>query len=291
MARPPRAARRPPRSPRRGISPRDPAALRHDVALADRRRSQHYDELMRERAAQPIIAFWHGRILPAHALLPRSRHRGHDQPRTSTANGSRGSSRFGYGTARGSTSRGGGARARAAAPRSARRTSGRLHGRRPARSRAVAQPGAVWLAGATGHPSCRSTSKRVLAGRSELGSHADPEAVLQAGDGHRRSHDGACTADDVVEAARVALEESLRRLEKQTTLMLLRAAIPLTVWGRGAERLVRGRIKFPKRTPRVRKSLAHADCTRSSWRRLCTHAAGSVRNRIIPCRKWPLGLT
>ena len=80
--------------------------------------------------------------------------------RTSTASGLRGIiRRFGYGTARGSTSRGG-ARALVqlrrdlAAGRPAAFTVDGPRG--PAR---VAQPGAVFLAGATGHPSCRFTSR------------------------------------------------------------------------------------------------------------------------------------
>jgi lysophospholipid acyltransferase (LPLAT)-like uncharacterized protein len=101
---------------------------------------------------QPILAFWHGRILPATVYF---RHRGIVVITSENFDGewiARIIERFGYGTARGSSSRG----ARRALLQMRRHLSaGRPVGftldgpRGPARR---AQPGAVWLAGATGHP-------------------------------------------------------------------------------------------------------------------------------------------
>jgi hypothetical protein len=99
----------------------------------------------------PILALWHGRILAATLYF---RDRGVIAMTSENFDGewvARIMRRFGYGAARGSTSRGG-ARALAqlrrdmAAGHSAAFTVDGPRG--PAR---VAQPGAVWLAGATGH--------------------------------------------------------------------------------------------------------------------------------------------
>jgi lysophospholipid acyltransferase (LPLAT)-like uncharacterized protein len=100
----------------------------------------------------PILAFWHGRILEA---VPYFRDRGIVVITSENFDGewiARIIAKFGYGAARGSSSRGG-----AKALVQMRRALGAgqpvaftLDGPRgPAR---VAQPGAVWLAGATGHP-------------------------------------------------------------------------------------------------------------------------------------------
>jgi hypothetical protein len=111
----------------------------------------HYDDLMRARQA-PIFAFWHGRILPSTLYW---RDRGIVVITSENFDGewiARVIARFGYGTARGSTSRGG---ARALVQlrqelRAGRPVAFTVDGPRgPAR---VAQPGAVWLSGATGHP-------------------------------------------------------------------------------------------------------------------------------------------
>jgi lysophospholipid acyltransferase (LPLAT)-like uncharacterized protein len=101
---------------------------------------------------QPIMAFWHGRILPATYFFRR---RGIVVITSENFDGewiARIIERFGYGTARGSSSRGG----RRALLRLARDMAGgrpaafTLDGPRgPAR---VAQPGAVWLAKTTGNP-------------------------------------------------------------------------------------------------------------------------------------------
>ena len=111
----------------------------------------HYDDIIRS-CRQPVMAFWHGRILPATYFFRR---RGIVVITSENFDGewiARIIERFGYGTARGSTTRG----ARRAtlqlvrAMRAGRPVGVTLDGPKgPAR---VAQPGAVWLAGATGNP-------------------------------------------------------------------------------------------------------------------------------------------
>jgi hypothetical protein len=101
---------------------------------------------------QPIMAFWHGRILPATYFFRR---RGIVVITSENFDGEWIAGiieRFGYGTARGSTSRGGRkALLQLARDLAAGKPAGfTLDGPRgPAR---VAQPGAVWLAKATGNP-------------------------------------------------------------------------------------------------------------------------------------------
>jgi lysophospholipid acyltransferase (LPLAT)-like uncharacterized protein len=117
-------------------------------------RTEGLEQLDRIAASgrQPIMAFWHGRILPAAYYFRR---RGIVVITSENFDGewiARIIERLGYGTARGSTSRG----ARRALRQLTRdMASGRAAGftvdgpRGPAR---VAQPGAVWLAKATGNP-------------------------------------------------------------------------------------------------------------------------------------------
>lgn len=120
--------------------------LRWTVEGAD-----HYDAVVRA-GRQPILALWHGRIL---AATYHFRDRGIVAMASQNFDGewiTRIMSRFGYHLARGSTSRGG---ARALVRLRRELANGRpaaftVDGPRgPAR---VAQPGAVWLAGATGQP-------------------------------------------------------------------------------------------------------------------------------------------
>jgi lysophospholipid acyltransferase (LPLAT)-like uncharacterized protein len=111
-----------------------------------------YFERVAAAGHQPIIAFWHGRILPGTIYFQR---RGIVVMTSENFDGewiARIIHRFGYRTARGSTSRG----ARKAMLQLVREMArGRGTGftldgpRGPAR---VAQPGAVWLAKATGNP-------------------------------------------------------------------------------------------------------------------------------------------
>ena len=112
---------------------------------------QHLDAILAS-GRQPIMAFWHGRILPATFYFRR---RGIVVITSENFDGewiARIIERFGYGTARGSTSRGGKkAMLQLVRDMKAGRAAGfTLDGPRgPAR---VAQAGAVWLASATGNP-------------------------------------------------------------------------------------------------------------------------------------------
>jgi lysophospholipid acyltransferase (LPLAT)-like uncharacterized protein len=112
---------------------------------------QHYDEVVLG-GRQPIMAFWHGRILPATIFF---KDRGIVVITSENFDGEWIAGiieRFGYGTARGSTSRGG---SRALVQMKREMDAGKATGftldgpRGPAR---VAQAGAVWLSKATGNP-------------------------------------------------------------------------------------------------------------------------------------------
>jgi lysophospholipid acyltransferase (LPLAT)-like uncharacterized protein len=112
---------------------------------------EHFDAIVKG-GRQPIMAFWHGRILPAAYYFRR---RGIVVITSENFDGEWIAGiieRFGYGTARGSTSRGGG---KALLQLTRDLAAGKPAGftvdgpRGPAR---VAQPGAVWLARVTGHP-------------------------------------------------------------------------------------------------------------------------------------------
>jgi lysophospholipid acyltransferase (LPLAT)-like uncharacterized protein len=112
---------------------------------------QHFEAVV-AAGRHPVMAFWHGRILPATFYFRR---RGIVVMTSENFDGewiARIIERFGYGTARGSTSRGG-RRALLQLVRDVQQ--GRAAGfaidgpRGPAR---VAQPGAVWLAGTAGQP-------------------------------------------------------------------------------------------------------------------------------------------
>jgi lysophospholipid acyltransferase (LPLAT)-like uncharacterized protein len=112
----------------------------------------HHHDAIVQSGRQPIFAFWHGRILAATLFW---RDRGIVVIISENFDGewiARIIERFGYGTSRGSSSRGG---VRALVQLKRDLASGKSAGftldgpRGPAR---VAQPGAVWLAGATGNP-------------------------------------------------------------------------------------------------------------------------------------------
>ena len=109
-------------------------------------------EAIHASGRQPVMGFWHGRILPATFYFRR---RGIVVITSENFDGewiARIIERFGYGTARGSTSRGG---LKALLQLKRELKEGRAAGftldgpRGPAR---VAQAGAVWLASATGNP-------------------------------------------------------------------------------------------------------------------------------------------
>jgi lysophospholipid acyltransferase (LPLAT)-like uncharacterized protein len=112
---------------------------------------EHFDAIVAS-GRQPVMAFWHGRILPATYYFRR---RGIVVITSENFDGEWIAGiieRFGYGTARGSTSRGG---RRALLQLVRDLAAGRPAGftldgpRGPAR---IAQPGAVWLSNATGNP-------------------------------------------------------------------------------------------------------------------------------------------
>jgi hypothetical protein len=113
--------------------------------------AEHYQRVI-DSGRQPIMAFWHGRILPATVYFRR---RGIVVITSENFDGEWIAGiieRFGYGTARGSTSRGA---VKALVQLKRDMAAGKpaaftLDGPRgPAK---VAQPGAVWLAKATGNP-------------------------------------------------------------------------------------------------------------------------------------------
>ncbi len=181
---------------------------------------EHYDAVIAS-GRQPILAFWHGRILPS---LYYFRDRRIVVITSQNFDGewiARIITRFGYGTARGSSSRGG---ARALVQMRRDLTDGKpvaftIDGPRgPAR---VAQSGAVWLAGATGQP---VVPFHIEAARSWTTSSWDhgqiPKpfsamavaigAPLEIGD----------TKEETVERARVQLEQSLNTLERRARAML-----------------------------------------------------------------------
>jgi lysophospholipid acyltransferase (LPLAT)-like uncharacterized protein len=111
-----------------------------------------YFDALEQSGRQPIMAFWHGRILPATYFFRR---RGIVVITSENFDGewiARIIERFGYRTARGSSSRGG---RKALRQLTRDLDAGSPAGftvdgpRGPAR---VSQPGAVWLASMTGHP-------------------------------------------------------------------------------------------------------------------------------------------
>ncbi len=186
---------------------------------------EHFDRI-KDAGHQPIMAFWHGRILPATYYFRR---RGIVVITSENFDGewiARIIERFGFGTARGSTSRGG---RKALLQLTRDIAAGKPAGftvdgpRGPAR---VAQPGAVWLAKATGHP--------VLPFHLEAGRHwtlnswdrtqiPKPFTTVSivVGEPLYVSAD----ADDAgVEAAREMLDRRLRDLEPRANALLAGSA-------------------------------------------------------------------
>jgi lysophospholipid acyltransferase (LPLAT)-like uncharacterized protein len=171
---------------------------------------------------QPVMAFWHGRILPATFYF---RNHGIVVITSENFDGewiARIIERFGYGTARGSTSRGA-RRAMLQMVRDMRR--GAPAGftvdgpRGPAR---VVQPGAVWLASATGNP--------VLPFHLEASSHwttsswdrtqiPKPFSTVALAIGEPIEIPRT-DAKDVLEMARIELQDRLVRLEDRAVSLL-----------------------------------------------------------------------
>ena len=182
---------------------------------------RHLEDIL-DADQQPIMAFWHGRILAATYFF---RERGIVVMTSENFDGEwigRLIQKFGYGVARGSTSRGGG---RALVQlrremRSGKATAFTLDGPRgPAR---VAQPGAVWLARLTGKP---ILPFHIEAARSWEFSSWDrsqvpkPFSHVAVAIGEPIHVAPAASADEL-EADRRELERSLTRLVDQTGEML-----------------------------------------------------------------------
>jgi len=112
--------------------------------------AKHVDAI-RDRGLHPIHSFWHGRILPATVYFQR---RGIVVITSENYDGewiARIIKKFGYGAARGSTSRGG-PKALLQLVREVKSKGVAFTLDGPRGPAEVAQPGAVWLAKATGNP-------------------------------------------------------------------------------------------------------------------------------------------
>jgi hypothetical protein len=182
---------------------------------------EHFDAIVAS-GRQPIMAFWHGRILPAAYYF---RGRGIVVITSENFDGEWIAGiieRFGFGTARGSTSRGG---RRALLQLTREIAAGKPAGftidgpRGPARA---AQPGAVWLAKATGSP--------VLPFHLEASRHwtlnswdrtqiPKPFATVAIAMGAPMEV-AADADDDAIERARGALEGTLGTLENRALALL-----------------------------------------------------------------------
>jgi lysophospholipid acyltransferase (LPLAT)-like uncharacterized protein len=181
---------------------------------------EHLRRVERE-GRQPIFAFWHGRILAATLYF---RDRGIIVITSENFDGewiARIIRRFGYGTARGSTSRGG---VRALVQLRRDMASGSpaaftLDGPRgPAR---VAQPGAVWLAGATGNPLLpfHIEARRFWTAKS-WDRHQIPKPGTDVAIAIGAPIDVPATDEDTVETKRRELETVLGDLETQASIIL-----------------------------------------------------------------------
>jgi lysophospholipid acyltransferase (LPLAT)-like uncharacterized protein len=182
---------------------------------------EHFDAIS-ATGRQPVMAFWHGRILTATYYFRR---RGIVVITSENFDGewiARIIERFGYGTARGSTTRG----ARKAMLQLVRdMKAGRPAGfaldgpRGPAH---VAQPGAVWLAASTGNPllpfhleassfwSVRSWDRTQIPKPFSTVALVVGEPIEVARD----------SRDDILESVRLALERRLAVLEERATELL-----------------------------------------------------------------------
>ena len=185
---------------------------------------EHYDAIVRS-GHQPVMAFWHGRILPATFYFRR---RGIVVITSENFDGewiARIIERFGYGTARGSTTRGG----RKAlvqlvrAMRAGKPAGFTLDGPRgPAR---LAQPGAVWLARTTGNPMLPfhlEAERAWTLGSWDRTQIPKPFASVALVVGEPIAVATGAT-DDQLEAARVLLEMRLAELEQRARELLTRS--------------------------------------------------------------------
>jgi lysophospholipid acyltransferase (LPLAT)-like uncharacterized protein len=182
--------------------------------------TEHLRRLEREQRP-PIFAFWHGRVLAATLYF---RDRGIIVITSENFDGewiARIIRKFGYGTARGSSSRGG-VRALIQLKRDMAGGSPAAFTvdgpRGPAR---VAQPGVIWLAGATGNPivpfHIESSSYWTV---NSWDRHQVPkpgsDVAIAIGDPIEVS----ATDEPTVESARAHLEEALGALERTAKSML-----------------------------------------------------------------------
>jgi len=183
---------------------------------------EHFDHILAS-GRQPVMAFWHGRILPATYFFRR---RGIVVITSENFDGEWIAGiieRFGYGTARGSTSRGG---RKALLQLTREMAAGHPAGftvdgpRGPAR---VAQPGAVWLAKSTGNP--------VLPFHLEADRHwtvhswdrtqvPKPFATVSLTIGEPFDVPGDAS-DETIEAARATLDVRLHALEQRARALSL----------------------------------------------------------------------
>ncbi len=173
----------------------------------------HYEAIV-SAGQQPIFAFWHGRILPATLFW---RDRGIVVITSQNFDGEWIAGvieRFGYGTARGSSSKGG---ARALVQLRRDLAAGKpaaftIDGPRgPAR---VAQPGAIFLSGATGQPLLPfhiEADRYWTAGRWDASQIPKPYARVAVAIGEPILVPG--TDADTVERYRIELEGTLAALE------------------------------------------------------------------------------
>jgi lysophospholipid acyltransferase (LPLAT)-like uncharacterized protein len=187
---------------------------------------EHLDAV-EQSGRPPVLAFWHGRILPSTWFFRR---RGIVVITSENFDGewiARIIQRFGYGTARGSSSRGG---RRALLQLRRDMGAGRAAGftvdgpRGPARR---AQAGAVWLAGATGNPlvpfHCEA-SRHWTMNSWDRAQIPKPFATVALAIGAPMQVSRDANAD-AIEATRVALEEALYELEKRACHMLTTSRI------------------------------------------------------------------
>jgi lysophospholipid acyltransferase (LPLAT)-like uncharacterized protein len=188
---------------------------------------EHFDRVIKS-GRQPIMAFWHGRILPATYYFRR---RGIVVITSENFDGEWIAGiieRFGYGTARGSTSRGG---RKALLQLTRDLAAGRPAGftldgpRGPAR---VAQPGAVWLAKATGHPVLPfhlEADRHWTLGSWDRTQIPKPFATVSIAMGE--PFDVPDDADEAgIESARLLLETRLRLLEERAHQLLTGSEVP-----------------------------------------------------------------
>ena len=182
--------------------------------------ADHLRQLERD-GRQPIFAFWHGRILAATLYF---RDRGIIVITSENFDGewiARIIRKFGYGTARGSTSRGG-VRALIQLKRDMANGSPAAFTvdgpRGPAR---VAQPGVIWLAGATGNPIVPfhiESSHFWTVNSWDRHQVPKPGSDVAIAIGHPIEVDA--TDEATVESARANLEKVLGTLERQAKSMV-----------------------------------------------------------------------